>query len=66
MTAATPERRPLMDTDETAAYLKVPARTLSSWRSRGEGPPYIKCGQKVRYDPRALDRWLEKQTVGAA
>lgn len=56
----------LMDTDETAKYLGFSPRTLRDWRSLGEGPPYIKFGNRVRYDRRKVDRWLEKHTVGAA
>lgn len=58
--------RPLMDTVETAVYLKIGKKTLENWRSLGEGPPYLKLGGRVRYDPRDLDQWLKKQTVGAA
>ncbi len=66
MSAAKPDRRPLWDTDQLAAYLNVSARTARNWRALGDGPPYVKFGQGVRYDPRAVDRWLDKQTVGAA
>jgi hypothetical protein len=66
MSAAKPDRRPLMDPAETSAYLNVPENTLRWWRSRGEGPPYVKAGRLVRYDPRAVDRWVDSQTVGAA
>ena len=33
--------------------------TLQSWRSRGEGPPYLKIGRLVRYRRQALTDWLE-------
>jgi predicted DNA-binding transcriptional regulator AlpA len=56
----------LIDTEATAARLGVQVQTLKNWRAAGEGPPYVKVGRAVRYDPRALDRWIVKQTVGAA
>lgn len=58
---------PLMDTHEASDYLRVPAKTLRSWRDRGEGPPYIRVnGRLVRYRVGDVDAWLDKQTVGAA
>ena len=30
-------------------------------RSIARGPPYIKIGQKVLYDVRDLDRWIEER-----
>lgn len=56
----------LWDTDATSAFLGVPVQTLKNWRSSGDGPPYVKVGRLVRYDPRALDAWIKRQTVGAA
>lgn len=56
----------LMDTDALAAYLGFTPKTVQNWRSDGGGPPYIKFGNRVRYDRRVVDRWLEKQTVGAS
>ncbi|WP_373508280.1 helix-turn-helix domain-containing protein [Thiocapsa sp.] len=43
---------------QEAARLSVSVRTLQAWRTRGEGPPYIKAGRAVRYDPRRTDEWL--------
>lgn len=57
---------PLIDTTATSVFLGVPVQTLKNWRADGEGPPYVKVGRLVRYDPRDLDRWIKKQTVGAA
>lgn len=57
---------PLKTTAEAAVYLGFAEQTLVNWRSLGEGPPYVKVGGRVRYDQRKLDRWLDKQTRGAA
>ena len=36
-----------------------PACTLNTWRSRGDGPPFLKLGRhSVRYQRRALFEWL--------
>ncbi len=66
MTATPKPGAVLMDTDETADYLKLSAKTLRNWRSDGDGPPYVKFGNRVRYDRRKVDSWLEKHTRGAA
>lgn len=66
MTATPKPGAVLMDTEETAAYLKLSPATLKDWRCDGDGPPYIKFGNRVRYDRRKVDRWLESRTVGAA
>ena len=36
-----------------------PVCTLNTWRSRGDGPPFLKLGRhSVRYQRRALFEWL--------
>lgn len=50
---------PLLTLDEVAELLAVPVRTLYTWRYRGEGPPALKIGGHLRYDPAALRRWLD-------
>lgn len=47
-----------LDTNQAADYLGNESSTLNTWRSRGEGPPFIKVGRSVRYDTRDLDQWL--------
>jgi Helix-turn-helix domain len=50
-----------MDTDGAAAYLGIPAGTLTQWRVRGCGPAYLKIGLRVRYEKAALDKWMQAQ-----
>jgi predicted DNA-binding transcriptional regulator AlpA len=57
MTAATPFTR-LNTEKQEAERLNLSERTLQAWRTRGDGPPYIKLGRAVRYDPTAVDTWL--------
>lgn len=45
--------------EEAAAYLGLSQFTLSTWRSLKKGPAYIKIGNRVRYQKRDLDAFLE-------
>ncbi|MEW6490299.1 MAG: helix-turn-helix domain-containing protein [Thermodesulfobacteriota bacterium] len=47
---------------EAASQLGMTVRALQNWRSRGEGPPYIKLGRSVRYSPEALERYVAERT----
>jgi excisionase family DNA binding protein len=51
----------LLTIDELAAYLDVPVTTLYLWRSRGQGPPGLKVGRRIRYRAADVTRWLEEQ-----
>ena len=49
-----------LKTVEAAQRLRVSPSTLTKWRMRGEGPPFIRCGSRlILYDPAAIDAWLE-------
>lgn len=47
---------------QEAERLCFSVRTFQAWRVKGEGPPFIKIGQSVRYDPLAVDAWLTANT----
>lgn len=54
----------ILDTNETAEYLKVPRRTLESWRSQGLGPTFIRLTHgKVKYRLSDLIKFLAEKTV---
>jgi len=55
--------RQLLTTKQAADYLNRPIRTLEDWRYRGFGPPFIKMGRAVRYDPGDLRQWIEERKV---
>jgi predicted site-specific integrase-resolvase len=46
-----------------AERLGVSVRTLQQWRRTGDGPPYVKMGSAVRYNPEAVDDWIVARTV---
>lgn len=52
---------------EAAARLKLPAKTLAEWASRGKGPRFAKIGRWTRYRLRDLVAWEDEQfTTGGA
>lgn len=40
--------------------------TLSQWRHRGEGPPYLRFGNRVLYRGSELNAWLDSHLVHPA
>ena len=46
---------------ELAEWLNVKRSTLSRWRLRGWGPPFIKVGKCVRYKVSDVKEYLEKR-----
>jgi excisionase family DNA binding protein len=49
----------LLTQDEAAKFLRLPPRTLETWRVRGGGPRYIKISRRsVRYRRADLDAWV--------
>lgn len=52
----------LLTEEELAARWGIAPKTLANQRCRGDGPPFIKLGRLVRYDPSATDAWLTART----
>ena len=46
---------------QEAERLNVSVRTLQAWRCKGGGPPFLKLGSAIRYDPSETDAWLANQ-----
>lgn len=42
----------------------ITIRTLSNWRSTGEGPRYTKIGGRVLYPVEAVKTWEASRTLG--
>ncbi|HEY9292052.1 MAG TPA: helix-turn-helix domain-containing protein [Microlunatus sp.] len=54
----------LWTVSETAAFLSVPSSTLYYWSYLGEGgPPILRIGRSLRYDPRAVMAWAMSQAA---
>ena len=53
----------LLNTNETAAWLGVAPITLRIWRSRGEGPPFIRVSRRgIRYQRKSVVEFLRERT----
>lgn len=53
----------LWTVDDVSAFLGVSVQTLYAWRKRRIGPPAARVGRHLRYDPKAVRAWLNKQTA---
>ncbi len=51
---------------EVADLLGVPVDTIYQWRYKGTGPPGFRVGRHLRFDPRAVQRWVESQAESVA
>jgi len=51
---------------EVADLLGVPVDTIYQWRYKRTGPPGFRVGRHLRFDPRAVCRWVESQGEGVA
>jgi excisionase family DNA binding protein len=54
---------PLWTIQDVSAFLAVPVGTLYQWRHRGEGPPALRLGRHLRFEPTAVKRWALNQAV---
>lgn len=46
---------------DVSAFLSVPVPTLYGWRHRGDGPPAMRIGKHLRFEPGAVRRWAHEQ-----
>ena len=58
----------LITTQQLAQYLGVPVATIHRWRYVGTGPPAIKVGRHLRFDPDDLADWIaaRRATIASA
>jgi hypothetical protein len=47
---------------EAAQYLERTRKTLAQWRYNKKGPAFIKVGERIYYDKRVLDEWLQNRS----
>ena len=50
------------DTPQLARRTKTSESYWNKLRVAGDGPPYVKVGRLVRYQPSAVDAWLAGTT----
>ena len=48
----------LLNNREAAEYLGLSVRTMNRYRVTGDGPPYYRLGNRVRYVRAELDEWV--------
>jgi hypothetical protein len=49
----------VLDQHELSGLLGVDSRTVSTWRTKGVGPAFIKVGNRVMYREADVTRWLD-------
>jgi len=47
---------------DVSRYLGVPVATIYQWRVRGEGPPAMRMGKHLRFEPRRVRAWAAAQS----
>lgn len=52
---------PRLTPTEVSTWPGVPVKTLATWRGRGYGPRFLRCGVHVRYRASEVEKWLELQ-----
>lgn len=50
---------PMYDADDVARILKLNKKTLYTLIRRGQGPPSIRIGHRLRFPPRGFREWLD-------
>ena len=48
----------LLSAASASRYLSMPQATLAKLRWEGSGPPFVKIGKRVFYEPEAIDEWI--------
>ena len=56
--AALTTRAKYLNNREAAEYLGLSVRTMNRYRVTGDGPPYYRLGNRVRYVRAELDEWV--------
>lgn len=58
-----PEPVQLLDETAVASRLGVEKKTLQAWRTRGDGPPFLKIGRLVKYHPDDVQAWTDSRRM---
>lgn len=51
----------LLTAEEAATYLKISVSAVRHWTSSGY-IPHVRIGRNVRYNIRAIEKWIEKRS----
>lgn len=51
----------LWDDKQLAKRLSVADQTPRAWRLRGGGPPFVRLGRRIRYQPRDVEKFISEQ-----
>ena len=57
------KRREYLTAEEVECLYGLKAVTLANWRTKAQGPEYIKYGDKILYKQQAVRNYLESRTV---
>lgn len=49
--------------DDVSDFLGVPVQTLYQWRHRSEGPPCVRLGKHLRFDPAQVRAWVASKVA---
>jgi len=58
-----PDRARFLTPLEVSDLLKVPVKTLYTWRYRRTGPPASRVGRHLRYREDSILKWLREREV---
>ncbi|MHB8510867.1 MAG: helix-turn-helix domain-containing protein [Actinomycetota bacterium] len=53
----------LISVEELAEFLKVPVKTIYSWRHRKAGPPALRVGKHLRFRMNEVQKWLSARRL---
>ena len=56
----------LWDVEQAASFLNVPVKTMYDWSARVVGPPVLRIGRHLRYDPAGVREWAAAQEKASA
>ena len=62
---AVSKQRRLFDPEEASDYLRLARQTLARWRCYGIGPPFVRIGGRIFYDPADLDAFIAARKFGS-
>lgn len=51
---------------EVTRKLGISVRSLSRLRENGAGPPFVRIGRRVTYNPVRLAEWIDRQESASA